>query len=63
MAKMAFRIDGVAALDWSGTSVSAAGDINGDEVDDVIIGAPFADPNNNNFAGSSYVVFGQTGRL
>ena len=37
------------------------GDINGDGVDDVIIGAFRADPNGNNDAGSSYVVFGQTG--
>ena len=55
-----FQVDGVAANDNSGFSVSAAGDINGDGVDDVIIGAYGADPNGGS-SGSSYVVFGQTG--
>ncbi len=54
-----FRLDGVAADDLSGSSVSSAGDVNGDGFDDVIIGAHRADPNGD-FSGSSYVVFGQT---
>ena len=53
-----FRIDGVAAIDWSGRAPSGAGDINGDGFDDLIIGAGGADPNGMNFAGSSYIVFG-----
>lgn len=53
-----FTINGVAANDESGQSVSSAGDINGDGVDDIIIGADNADPNGNSMAGSSYVVFG-----
>ena len=52
-----FRIDGVASFDFSGGSVSAAGDVNGDGVDDVVIGANGA-PNGNQ-SGSSYVVFGR----
>ena len=51
-----FRIDGVDANDQSGRSVSGAGDVNGDGVDDVILGAYGA----NGYAGESYVVFGQT---
>ena len=51
-------INGANNYDRSGTSVSGAGDINGDGVDDVIIGAPYADPNGNYSAGESYVVFG-----
>ncbi|WP_395375847.1 hypothetical protein [Marinicella sp. W31] len=53
-----FTLNGLAASDQSGLSVSTAGDVNGDGIDDVIIGAPFADPDGNEFAGSSYVVFG-----
>ena len=54
-----FMINGVEADDRSGISVSDAGDINGDGIDDVIIGAFLADPNGNTNAGQSYVVFGQ----
>jgi hypothetical protein len=56
-----FRIDGATANDRSGSSVNAAGDINGDGVDDLIIGAPQADPNGLPDAGSSYVVYGRHG--
>ena len=52
-----FVINGIDASDSSGFSVSAAGDVNGDGVDDIIIGALFADPNGNTSAGESYVVF------
>ncbi|PTQ87734.1 integrin alpha [Nitrosomonas ureae] len=54
-----FRLDGVAANDTSGGAVSAAGDINGDGFDDVIIGAHRAD-SNGEYSGSSYVVFGKS---
>ena len=56
-----FRLDGTAASDFSGRSVSGAGDVNGDGFDDLIIGAEGADPNGNSFAGSSYVLFGRSG--
>ena len=52
-----FRIDGVSLYDNSGYSVSAAGDVNGDGFDDVIIGANLASPHGGS-SGSSYVVFG-----
>ncbi len=54
-----FRLDGVAEFDYSGSSVSNAGDVNGDGFDDVIIGAGGVDPNGYDGAGSSYVVFGK----
>jgi hypothetical protein len=53
-----FAINGIAAGDGSGLSVSSAGDVNGDGFDDLIIGALGADPNGINLAGQSYVVFG-----
>ena len=54
-----FRLDGAATNDFSGRSVSAAGDINGDGIGDLIVGADGADPNGG-YSGSSYVVFGQS---
>ncbi|MCI0400833.1 MAG: putative Ig domain-containing protein [Gammaproteobacteria bacterium] len=56
-----FRLDGVDANDRSGTSVSGAGDVNGDGYDDVVIGAPatFADDFGIDDSGKSYVVFGK----
>jgi len=53
-----FRLDGIDADDLSGAAVSAAGDVNGDGIDDIIIGAPDADPDGMGQAGESYVVFG-----
>jgi len=55
-----FVISGAAEFDNSGFSVSSAGDVNGDGIDDVIVGARFANPNSISRAGESYVVFGST---
>jgi hypothetical protein len=51
--------NGIAAVDYSGRSVSGAGDVNGDGIDDIIIGAAYASPAAGAYAGTSYVVFGQ----
>ena len=56
-----FVLNGVNNEDTSGTTVSAAGDINSDGLDDIIISAPNADPNSNSASGVTYVVFGATG--
>ena len=56
-----FVLNGIDENDDSGTSVSSAGDVNGDGFDDLIIGAPGGDPGGRNGAGESYVVFGKAG--
>ncbi|MDJ0685091.1 MAG: cadherin-like domain-containing protein, partial [Alphaproteobacteria bacterium] len=56
-----FRLDGIDSDDRSGRLVSGAGDVNGDGFDDLIVGAYFADPNDVDRAGESYVVFGAAG--
>ena len=54
-----FVLNGIDVLDFSGRSVSSAGDVNGDGFDDLIIGARSADPGGNSEAGESYVFFGR----
>ncbi len=49
-----FTINGVKPNDRSGSAVSGAGDVNGDGIPDILIGAPGA----NNKIGQSYIVFG-----
>ncbi|ASM76015.1 uncharacterized protein VITFI_CDS0236 [Vitreoscilla filiformis] len=56
-----FVINGQTTGDLSGYSVSSAGDVNGDGLDDLIVGAYQSDPNGQSGAGRSYVVFGKTG--
>ncbi|HEX5682865.1 MAG TPA: hypothetical protein VFY73_02420 [Ideonella sp.] len=51
-----FVINGRAPRDLTGISVAGAGDVNGDGLADLIVGASWEGP-----AGRSYVVFGQTG--
>ncbi|WP_036487183.1 integrin alpha, partial [Myxosarcina sp. GI1] len=53
-----FVIDGINVGDRVGFSVSEVGDINNDGFSDVIIGAPYADPDGVDRAGESYVIFG-----
>jgi Ca2+-binding RTX toxin-like protein len=49
-----FRLDGTSADDYSGWSVSGAGDVDGDGFDDVLVGAFGV----NLYAGAAYIVFG-----
>ncbi|WP_420011464.1 hypothetical protein [Tateyamaria sp.] len=52
-----FILNGIDAGDYSGFSVSSAGDVNGDGYDDLIIGAYRADPIGNS-SGETYIVYG-----
>ena len=52
------NVSGVAAGDGA-ARVGGAGDLNGDGFADLVVGAPFADPNGA-FSGASYVVFGKS---
>ncbi len=54
-----FRLNGVEFEDLSGKSVSSAGDVNGDGLGDVIVGAPGAAPHGYS-SGGGYVVFGKS---
>jgi len=54
-----FVLNGEAAVDNSGYSVSRAGDINGDGIPDLIVAAPSSDPNGLS-SGRTYVIFGGT---
>jgi hypothetical protein len=53
-------IDGLRAFDYSGKSVSSAGDVNGDGLSDLIVGAASYDPTPDNDGGRAYVILGST---
>ncbi|MBS3745091.1 MAG: FG-GAP repeat protein, partial [Wenzhouxiangellaceae bacterium] len=53
------KLSGESTGDQSGSTLSCAGDVNGDGFDDVVIGAPNADSNGSD-SGSSYLVFGSS---
>ena len=55
---LGFVINGVGAGDYAGQSVSAAGDVNGDGFDDLLVGAPATTPIGEN-SGSAYLVYGK----
>ncbi|MEM7230661.1 MAG: hypothetical protein AAF517_00715 [Planctomycetota bacterium] len=55
-------IQGIGTQDYFGSSVSCAGDLNRDKVEDIFIGAIGADPNGLYQSGQSYVLYGGTGK-
>ena len=55
-----FLLAGAAPFELAGEFATGAGDINGDGIDDLIVGARLASPNGL-FSGAAYVVFGHAG--
>ena len=53
-----FTLIGEAGFDFAGRSVSAAGDVDGDGYDDLLIGAPGNDADNSD-SGAAYLIFGR----
>jgi hypothetical protein len=53
-----FKLSGIADTDFVGISVNGMGDINGDGISDLIVGAPGAGEGGN-LRGAAYVIFGQ----
>ena len=54
-----FRIDGVEPGDQAARSLGGGGDVNGDGLPEVVVGALFTDNNGRSNSGSAYVVFGK----
>ncbi|MEQ9096000.1 MAG: FG-GAP-like repeat-containing protein [Phycisphaerales bacterium] len=60
-AGLGVRLPGPVAGERLGIAVGGAVDLNGDGLDDLLIGADFASPSGRDLAGSTYVVFGDPG--
>ena len=56
-----FRIDGASPGDAAGRAVAGAGDLDGDGLADVLVGAPRADLPGREDVGAAYVVLGRAG--
>jgi len=56
---LGFKILGPSTSSYLGTSVNGVGDVNGDTIDDILIGAPGANGN----TGWAYLIYGRKGSL
>ena len=55
-----FVIPGLGATDSLGIAAGGGGDVNGDGIGDLVVGAQFASPSGRSLAGQAYVIFGRT---
>jgi len=55
------RLVGDQVLEWSGASVTSAGDQDGDGLDDILLGSPYRSPGKNYIAGSALLFTGVLG--
>ncbi|MEO1278852.1 MAG: VCBS repeat-containing protein [Planctomycetota bacterium] len=55
-----FRIRGSGINDRFGWALSSAGDVNGDGVRDILVGAPFAEESGGASTGQAYVIYGRS---
>ena len=57
-ASKSYQFNGASGSDQSGSSVTSIGDVDGDGLDDFLIGAYVADPNGTTSAGETYLISG-----
>src|SRR5262249_44182007 len=61
--QLLYQWDGLGRFDEFAASVAGGGDVDGDNVPDIIVGAPGASPTDRGAAGSAFVFSGATGEM
>jgi len=61
--ELLYRIEGVEPAAYFGRTLASLGDIDGDAIDDFVVGAPGASPDRKTQAGSAFLFSGVNGRL
>ena len=62
-AELLYRWDGTSGFDAFGSAIGGGGDVDGDGVPDIVVGAPYASPGGVLGAGSAFIFSGATGEL